>query len=379
MRKKIAFLQIGAFSSINQSVLPVLAQHFPDLDIEIIDVAQMVKTDKQAALINLLPLGKAYGIDILRRKRRLWNCFFRTEYMFRYIQRVIRQRITPEQYAWTFQMQSMFDGSVPGLPHYVYTDHTHLANLYYPDYNRKNLYKPTWIRLEREIYHNATLNFTMSSHISRSMREQYGVDAERIVCVYAGSNAVADQTIAAQHDYSNKHIVFVGIDWERKGGPELIEAFKLVLAAHPDAQLTIVGCSPQVDVKNVRVVGRVPLTEVSQYYHRAAVFCLPTKVEPFGIAFIEALNHRLPVVATNIGAAPDIVLDGENGYVVEPGNIRQLADALITLLGDPQRCKAFAERGFAIAAERYTWPKVGQCLHKHIVASMGHPLELAMA
>jgi glycosyltransferase involved in cell wall biosynthesis len=140
-----------------------------------------------------------------------------------------------------------------------------------------------------------------------------------------------------------------------------------VLDVHPDARLTIVGCSPVVDVPNCEVVGKVTLEDLPSYYEQAAVFCLPSKREPFGIVFVEAMSHWLPIVATRLGAIPDMVQDGHNGYLVDPlDNVAQLAEALIALVGDPQHCRLFGERGHQLAAERYTWQQAGARMKAHI-------------
>ena len=165
--------------------------------------------------------------------------------------------------------------------------------------------------------------------------------------------------------------IFVGMDWERKGGPELVEAFKKVLTVHPDARLIIVGCSPQITVPNCDVVGRIPSREVHTYYNASAVFCLPTILEPFGLVFIEAMSHRLPVVGTNIGAIPDFVVEGHNGHLVSPRDSSSLADALIDLVGNPEKCRRFGEAGRRIAAERYNWKAVSALLREHILAALG--------
>jgi glycosyltransferase involved in cell wall biosynthesis len=144
-----------------------------------------------------------------------------------------------------------------------------------------------------------------------------------------------------------------------------------VLQVHPDARLTIVGCTPQVDLPNCQVVGRVPVAEVSQYYRQASIFCLPTRLEPFGIVFIEALNHKLPVVATDVGAIPDFVTSGHNGYLVKPDQVEPLAQALIDLVGDPDKCRLFGERGYRIAMDRYTWDSVGARMKEAIIATTG--------
>jgi len=163
------------------------------------------------------------------------------------------------------------------------------------------------------------------------------------------------------------------VDWERKGGPQLVEAFKRVRQVHPDAQLTIVGCSPQVDVPNCHVIGRVPKEEVARYYTEASVFCLPTRREPFGFVFIEAMAYGLPIVATNIAAIPDFVTPGETGYMVEPDDVRGLAYALIELIGDPEKCRAFGAKGYRVSKAHYSWDNVVRIMQNSIYAAIAAP------
>ena len=144
-----------------------------------------------------------------------------------------------------------------------------------------------------------------------------------------------------------------------------------MLQAHPDAKLTVVGTSPDLSLPNVNIVGRVPKTEVGSYYEQAAIFCLPTTLEPFGIVFCEALSYKLPVVATNIAAIPDFVNEGENGFMVDVHDAEALADRLIHLLNDASLCQEFGERGFELGKERYTWPNTGLRIRQHIEEALG--------
>lgn len=358
---------MGSFSHTNVQLLAALRRQYAGYEFVIADVHDMIKKDRTALLVNSLFTLRDYWSDIISGRKSFRNCFYRTPYIFRRIKKMLSACLERGGYAFSFQTQSVFDASSGSLPHFVYTDHTNLANLLYPENDRsKTLYKPAWISLEKTIYDNATRTFTMSSHISRSLTEQYSCDPARVVCAYAGSNADASRPQPDGDKYQRKHILFVGVEWERKGGPQLLRAFRRVLEVHADARLTIVGCSPQVDLPNCRVVGRVPLNEVAQYYEEASIFCLPTRREPFGIVFIEALCNRLPVVASNIGAAPDFVVPGKNGYLIEPGDDAQLAEALIDLAGSPEKCRAYGEAGNMIVRTRYSWEQVAATMKKEI-------------
>ncbi|RMH01019.1 MAG: glycosyltransferase family 1 protein [Chloroflexi bacterium] len=349
----------------NQIMASVLQASFPEMQVDVVDVIDLLRSHKSVLAGNLWPLIREYGVDILT-GRKSWSRFFLvTSYMFRQIRRLLRQYLATEQYLFTFQMQSLFDASLPGVPHFVYTDHTVLANLWYPQIDlRRVLYSPAWIRLEREIYKHAQLIFVRSANVRRSVIEQYDVLPDKVICVYAGSN-VPITAVSSSPPYHKKHILFVGMDWVRKGGPDLVAAFRQVLVHHPDARLTIVGCRPAVDVPNCRVVGRVPLHAMRQFYQDASIFCMPTRLEPFGVVFAEALTYGLPIVATRVGAVPDMVRDGENGYLVEPGDVSALAAALDRLLADGERRRLFGERAREYA-QRYSWERVGQEIRRCI-------------
>lgn len=340
---RIAFVKLGSFSHTNEHVERILTREFPGFRLEVFAVQDFLPSDAEVKT----PAG------------------------LREIQASAARNITPETFAFSFQTQSLFDASAPGVPHFVYTDHTHLANLQYPDFPRAELNRE-WITVEKEIYQNASLNFTMSRNIARSICEDYSCAPSKVAVVGAGASA--PPALAGERGrYWNKHILFVGLEWERKGGPVLVDAFREVLKAHPDTRLTIVGSSPDVDVPNCEVLGKLPLAEVSRHYGEASIFCLPTKVEPFGIAFLEAMMNRLPIVATRIGAIPEIVTPGKNGLLVEPNTPGTLAQALIDLLDQPERCLEMGESGYHIALRDYTWARVGQKIREHIEEVIGGP------
>lgn len=369
MSKKIAYIRRGPIPIANERMAEILGESFQDFEVEIIEVFDLIKAKKEVFFTNLFHLAKEYGPRILLDKAKIRHYFFTTPYIFKQIKGLISNRLANDDYVFSFQIQSLFDGSVEGLPHFVYTDHTALTNLSYQDFNRRKFYPQSWLELEKTIYQNATINFTRSRNISRSLIEEYDCNPSQVICVYAGSNANSSGVNVNHNKYASKNILFVGISWDRKGGPELIEAFKTVLKIHPDVRLTIVGSTPTVDVPNCRVIGRVPVEEVSQYYEDCSIFCMPTKREPFGIVFIEAMQHKLPIVATDIGAIPDFVKNGVNGYLVKPGNVEQLANALINLVEQPDKCQAFGERGYQIAMDKYTWPKVGMRIREAILSA----------
>ncbi len=357
--KKIAFVRMKPFPIPNRILADVLRGAFPAYHVDVIDVIQELKSQPVAFATNLLAMLREYGPGLLSGRVSRSEAFYTTHYLFKYVRKLMERRAQGGQYAFTFQIQSLFDASVAGVPHFVYTDHTHLARLYYPDFDQSKLRPESWISLERSIYQHASMNFTRSSNIACSLIEQYEIAEDKVECVGAGSNVAAEYA-PDPAVYAGKNILFVGMDWERKGGPDLVAAFEQVLQTHPDAHLTIVGCAPEVQVPNCTVVGRIPVKEIHRYYQEASIFCLPTHMEPFGVAFIEALHHRLPIVATNVGAIPDFVDPGVTGFLVEPGDVEGLSRHLNTLLADPAMCQRFGEQGYRLAVSEYSWERVGE-------------------
>jgi glycosyltransferase involved in cell wall biosynthesis len=198
------------------------------------------------------------------------------------------------------------------------------------------------------------------------MIQDYNCPPEKVALVYGGSNAALNPVKTGNTDYSDPHILFIGFDWKRKGGADLLEAFKLVRETCPDAKLRILGAEPKVNIPNCEVVGRVSPEELDAYYQWASVFCLPTHVEPFGVVVIEAMTAHLPIVSTRAGAIPDFVKDGQNGWLVEPGDVRGLAGALVKVLKNPTQAGEFGQHSYEIVKERYSWEAVGKRLHENI-------------
>ncbi len=378
MNGKALFVRFGTFSHTNLSVLEQLRINFPDVEIEDFDLPSEIGKGVGDRLLALWRVLFEYGPKELSSLKKIRRARWTSAPMFRRIRDMVRERVSGSgDYRFTFQTQSLFDASVPGIPHFVYTDHTVAVNDHYPLRNRRHIYySRRWLRLEPEIYRNATAVFTMSDHVSRSLRDDYGLPAGRAIRVGVGCNAFRDGVLpdlaAAPRDrYERKNILFVGTEWDLKGGPELAAAFALVLETHPDARLTVVGASPELDLPNCEVHGVVPLERVRDFFSEATVFCMPSRGDAFGIVFVEAFLSGLPVVALNIGAAPDIVRDGVTGHLLDPDDIEGLARKLSAILGDPEGCRRMGEAGRKLAEESYTWSRVGLRLKEEIIRLIG--------
>jgi len=372
LEKKILFQKFGSFSHANANIYKILEVEYPEYKIEVIDVWDIIK-NKMAFyhfIINIYFFIKEYGIDIISGHKHWKNAhvwFFATSYISIQTGRTIRKLNAGKKYKFTFQTQSLFNGKIDGIPHFIYTDHTTRTNLLYPSINpRQYMRSKSFIeKSEIQIYQDSTMIFTCGSLISYSLINQYLMPKEKVVTAFAGSN-ISNINNENPQKYYSKNILFVGAVWERKGGPILMEIFRNVLNKYPDATLTIVGCKPKnITQPNCNVVGSIAIEDVSKYYNSANVFCLPSLREPFGFAFVEAMNHRLPIIANNIGCLPDLVTNDFNGYLID-NNVNDYTAAICKLFDNPEKCKIMGENGYHYAQSKFTWSRVGKTIKRHI-------------
>lgn len=364
---RYAFIKIRTKHTIIDQIIKILKHTFPDYELEIIDVKKLLKKNLHVAAINIFHMIGIYGIKTLfETKSVFYNRFFGTPYMYQNIRRLLGTNVC-QDLAFTIQDCSLFNGKLNGIPHFVYTDHTVLANQYYPEYDpKKDLLSESWIALERNIYQEADMVFTRSLNIRESVIQDYCCDPEKVQCIYYAPFSEGRKRGESITKYSSKNILFVGLEWERKGGPLLVSAFERVLKEMPDARLTIIGCKPGVKAPNVEIVGPVTAEKLQEYYQKAAVFCLPTRREPFGIVFIEAMSYCLPIIGTSIGALPEFIIDGENGYLIQIDDEERLAHLLIDLLSHPEKCAQMGRIGYDIYRRKFTIEVVSSSLRGYI-------------
>jgi glycosyltransferase involved in cell wall biosynthesis len=163
----------------------------------------------------------------------------------------------------------------------------------------------------------------------------------------------------------------VARQYPRKHVADLIRAFAQVQRSLPRARLVVIGDGPEHArlrrlVQKLGLQGGVQLlgalpddAAVRAYYRRAAVFCLPSVQEGFGIVLLEAMAAGLPIVATTAAAVPEVVPHGQAGLLVPPSDPEALAEALIALLSAPGLRAEMGAFGAEYVA-RYDWARVAE-------------------
>ena len=145
-------------------------------------------------------------------------------------------------------------------------------------------------------------------------------------------------------------VLFAGRLSAEKGVLELVEAANGI-------PLVVAGDGPLRDrVPGAR--GFVPHDELVRLYERAAVVAVPSYREGFGVVCAEAMAHGRPVVASAVGGLLDLVVDGETGLHVPPGDVAALRNGLQRLLADRELRRRMGEAGRARVRERFSWDAV---------------------
>ena len=372
MVPKALFIKSGSFSNINNSVFKILEGEFSEFKIETIDTWEIIKNKVSTFhfFLNIYFFINEYGNDLIsgNKKWKDWvQWFFATSYISLLISRKIKKFCKGKEYKFTFQTQSIFNGKVENIPNFVYTDHTTKTNLLYPDINPRQYIRSKRFIEKSEIktYTDASMIFTFGSLVTNSLINQYKIPKEKLLTIYSGSNTPHNINVKPEK-YFSKNILFVGTDWERKGGPLLLKVFEKVLQVHSDASLTIVGCNPKnILLPNCKVVGKVPIENVANYYELASLFCLPTIREPFGIVFVEAMSFRLPIITNNIGSMKDLIINNFNGYLID-NNLKDYNMAICSLLENPKKCREMGENGYKYARFKFNWEIVGKKMKSRI-------------
>ncbi len=200
-----------------------------------------------------------------------------------------------------------------------------------------------------------------SATFAEHLRTHAGPNADRIRVARNGQDA--DRFAPAPiFEGPGLRLLAMGRFVPKKGFVHALAAAALLKREHADLRLTVAGTGPEARrlrreadslglSDRVRFPGWVPREETAAYYRQADIFLLPSVIDPAGDrdgipnVVMEALLHRLPVIASDVGAVREIIRDGETGRLVPPGDAGALAAAVRDLASHPDDARAMAERG----------------------------------
>src|SRR5919108_5774210 len=246
------------------------------------------------------------------------------------------------------------------LPIVFWTDATFAAMRdFYPGF--LNLSKTTILageRMDQLAVDRAELALYASEWAAASARDHYGADPTKVKVVPFGANirdGPASDSVAnfvEERPRDRCHLVFIGIDWERKGGDVAVEVARELNRRGLPTTLSVIGCSPPLapDVRRfVHILGFLDkgtiagARQIEAELERAHFLILPSKAECYGLGLGKANAFGVPCVTTNVGGIPTIVRDGVNGAIVDPdAPPATFADVILQRLSLPSSYRELA-------------------------------------
>lgn len=214
--------------------------------------------------------------------------------------------------------------------------------------------------MERTAFHAAAAVVAWSDWAAKSIVADHGVPPERVHVIPPGVEIEKFEHIDAEHAAGSERklrILFVGGEFERKGGPLLLELFLGRFAARGDVELHIVTKDVVASPHRSIVVhyGIEPFSEAwLAMYASADIFVMPTQSDQSPLAYLEAMAARLPIVTTPVGAAPEIIVDGETGFIVSLTAVRTFGDRIERLLDDKSLRAQYGEAAWRRVTARYS-------------------------
>ena len=172
---------------------------------------------------------------------------------------------------------------------------------------------------------------------------------------------------------SKNVILFIGRIVEKKGVQYLIKAMPDILHEYPDTDLIICGDGPlktefenlskKMGLENyIRFVGYVSDENIKiEYLSLSDILVVPSiltrnkDTEGLGVVILEGLATGTAVIASDVGGIPDIIKDGENGFLVKPENSDDISQKVIKIFSDDELKRKFKENGLRTIQEKFSW------------------------
>lgn len=228
-----------------------------------------------------------------------------------------------------------------------------------------------WRYLEYDkVYREADALFALTGAEKQAIVEEKGVSEEKVHVIGVGPILSPTYDVAAfreKYSLPGRYVLYLGQQFRYKGVGALLQAAKLVLQKDPDVTFVFVGpessYSRQIfkGVKDARIrnLGSVDLETKTSALAGCEMLCLPSAQESFGGVYVEAWSMGKAVVGGKIPSIAALIDDGKDGLLSnqEPA---QIAEAILSLLADPERCATMGTAGLRKVQARYTWDRIAE-------------------
>lgn len=259
------------------------------------------------------------------------------------------------------------------LPVIIYTDYTQALSTRAPGGWRSPFtrsQRKAWMDQEKRAYQQAVHICTRSHQVRKSVIKDYSIDPTRVTAVGGGVNFERLPDLQPQPAKDTIDILFIGKDFERKGGDLLLTAFQQARTVIPNLHLTMVTDGPipaSFDLDGVQVYP--PSWDrdwISSLFRQADLFALPSRLETWGDVLLEAMAFGIPCVGVQGQAMDEIINHGYSGWLAEAENPESLAAGIMALAGDENFRLSCGQNARAAVEQSFTWGVVARRLVKII-------------
>lgn len=224
------------------------------------------------------------------------------------------------------------------------------------------------IRVQKDIYFSATNSFFMGKWVEKRMRKIYPEISDRFLSVGGGINKEFVEKNKSNNS-KEKIILFVGIDFERKGGRIVLDAFEILKNKISNVKLVIVGPQKESvsdrDIDGVEILGNIDRKKLSEIFSEAALFCMPSEFEAYGLVFPEALSFGVPCIGRNAYEMQYFIKEGVNGYLLNDDKPEMLSEIMYKVLNDTNM-ESETEKDASYIRKEYSWSRVADDICKVI-------------
>ncbi|KUG07233.1 hypothetical protein ASU33_12730 [Solirubrum puertoriconensis] len=246
--------------------------------------------------------------------------------------------------------------------------------------------------IEQRAINKASLLLYSSQWAAQSAKDTFGAPERMVEVVPFGANLtqIPDRQTVLQHTKTSRcELLFVGVEWKRKGGEIAVETLAELSRLQVDAHLTICGCVPPPELihnmqDKLTVIpfldknDPVQLQRLNALYEAADFFILPTRAECAAIAFCEASAFGVPSFTTETGGIADFVVNNENGYRLSlSARGHDYAQAIKRVWDDDALYYSLREKSRNLYEQRLNWDawgrQVRRVLHAHFASAFYNP------
>lgn len=259
-----------------------------------------------------------------------------------------------------------------------------LLHGYYTEYSnllKRSAYETN--ALEELAIKKASLVLHPSECAARSTMEHYHADSQKVRVVPFGANLEhppSGEVVQARKRSDHCRLLFIGVDWQRKGGEIAFETLLKLEELEVQAELIVVGCIPPKEFTHERMTVIPYLNKhdekqrqkLEDLFKTSDFLFLPTRSECYGMVFCEASAYGLPVISTDTGGVSGAVKDSENGFLLPPdARGAEYAELIAKVYRDERGYAELVRSSRAAFEARLNWDAWGLAVKKLIDEMLG--------